>query len=214
MNKLLSAISAAFTLLLVSSFASADVDTDIARLQQSWAEINYQIEGKAKLTAFEQLVEEADQLTSSNPGSAAAWTWSGIIKSTYAGAKGGLGALGLAKAAKADLEEAMSIDEEVLDGSALTTLGTLYHSVPGWPVGFGDEKLAEELLRRGVALNPENIDTNYFYGTFLLDEKKYEQAKEHLLRAQNASPRPYREIADAGRQKEIAEALAALERKL
>lgn len=213
MKKLLIASTAAFALLL-SNLASAAVDANIARLQQSWAEINYQIEGKAKLTAFEQLVEEADQVTSSNPGSAAAWTWSGIIKSTYAGAKGGLGALSLAKAAKADLEKAMSIDEEVLNGSALTTLGTLYHSVPGWPVGFGDEKLAAELLGRGVTLNPENIDTNYFYGTYLLDEKKYALAKEHLLRAQHASPRPSREIADAGRQKEIAEALAALERKL
>jgi hypothetical protein len=47
-----------------------------------------------------------------------------------------------------------------------------------------------------------------------MDAKQYQQAKEHLLRAQHAPPRLTREIADAGRQKEIAEALAVLEGKL
>lgn len=214
MRETLVRISAGIWLIVGSGMAAADVDTDLARMQQRWAEINYELEGKGKFTAFEELVEQADQVTSANPDSAAAWTWSGIIKSTYAGAKGGLGALGLAKAAKADLEKAMDIDAEVLHGSALTSLGTLYHSVPGWPVGFGDEELAQELLVRGVTLNPDNIDTNYFYGTYLVDTKQYPQAKEHLLRAQQAAARPGREIADAGRQKEVAAALAALERKL
>ena len=196
------------------NLSAVDVQADIVQLQQRWAEINYQIEGKSKLTAFEDLVAQAELLTSANPDSAAAWTWSGIIKSTYAGAKGGLGALGLAKAAKTDLERAIELDAEVLEGSALTSLGTLYHSVPGWPVGFGDEELAAELLLRGVTLSPDAIDTNYFYGTYLLDEKHYEQARHYLLRAQRAKPRPLREIADAGRQREIEEALATINKKL
>ena len=36
-------------------------------------------------------------------------------------------------------------------GSAYTSLGTLYFKVPGWPVGFGDEEKAEELLRKALA---------------------------------------------------------------
>ena len=214
MKHFCSKVKSAIFLLLATNIACADVNTDLAQLQQQWAEVNYQIEGKVKLTAFEQLVEQAESFTKAYPDSAEIWTWSGIIKSTYAGAKGGLGALGLAKSARYDLEKALGINQDVLDGSALTSLGTLYHSVPGWPVGFGDEEKAQELLIRGVKLSPENIDTNYFYGTFLADTKQYAQAKEHLLRAQQASPRPNREIADAGRQKEISAALAELERKL
>lgn len=214
MKRVLIAASAAFILFLGTGVSFADVDSELAQIQQRWSEVNYQIEGKAKLTAFEQLAEQAERLANANPDLAEIWTWSGIVKSTFAGAKGGLGALGLAKSAKADLEKAISIDAEVLNGSALTSLGTLYHSVPGWPVGFGDEDKAAELLQRGVALNPENIDTNYFYGTFLMDKKQYAKAREHLLNAQQASPRPGREIADAGRQKEVAAALAALEGKL
>lgn len=187
--------------------------TDLFHLQQRWAEVNYQMEGKAQLSAFAQLVEESEAISAKDPSSAEVWIWKGIIKSTYAGAKGGLGALGLAKEAKADLETSVGLDPNALGGSAYTTLGTLYHSVPGWPVGFGDEDTAEELLLKAVNLNPEGIDTNYFYGTYLLDEKRYAEAGKILLQAQNAPARPDRPVADSGRQREISEALELLSKK-
>lgn len=199
---------------LATSLAAAAEMSEVAHLQQRWAEVNYQLEGKTQLSAFEQLVAEADTLTDQNPNNAAAWIWSGIIKSTYAGAKGGLGALGLAKAARRDLDKATEIDGDAMEGSAYTTLGTLYHSVPGWPVGFGNEDKAEELLLKAVALSPDNIDTNYFYGTYLLDEKRYQEAQDYLLHAQQAAPRPSRPVADAGRQEEISQALEAVQDKL
>jgi tetratricopeptide (TPR) repeat protein len=200
--------------MLGTSQAAADPDADVARLQQRWAEVNYQLEGKAQLTAFEELVREADSATSQNPGSAALLIWSGIIKSSYAGAKGGLGAMKLAKASRADLEKAMEIDPKALHGSAYTSLGTLYFKVPGWPVGFGDEDKAEELLREALSLNPDGIDPNYFYGDFLLDQKRYAEAEQALLRAQQAPSRQDRPIADAGRQKEIQVALLKVREKL
>jgi len=187
--------------------------TELFHLQQRWAEVNYQMEGKAQLSAFDQLVEESEALTAKQPSSAEAWIWKGIIKSSYAGAKGGLGALGLAKQAKVDLEFSVDLDPSALGGSAYTTLGTLYHSVPGWPVGFGNEDTAEELLLKAIALNPEGIDTNYFYGTYLLDEKRYDEAEKVLLQAQRAPARPERPVADSGRQREIGEALEILRNK-
>ncbi len=193
--------------------SAAQEMSELSHLQQRWAEVNYQLEGKTQLSAFTQLVEAVEELSSKKPDSAEVWIWRGIIKSTYAGARGGLGALGLAKEAKADLEFAMELDANALGGSAYTSLGTLYHSVPGWPVGFGDEDKAEELLRKAVTLNPEGIDTNYFYGTYLLDEKRYDLAEKYLLRAQKAPARPDRPVADSGRQREIREALELLNRK-
>lgn len=95
-------------------------------------------------------------------------------------------------------------DPSVLHGSALTSLGVLYYKVPGWPLGFGDEERAEFMLKRGLALNPDGIDSNYFYADFLLSQGKPEQAKSYLEKAKAAQPRPGREIADAGRQGEIA----------
>ena len=200
--------------LFLSGSALADLDADILQLQQRWAEVNYQLEGKTRLTAFEALVGAANNVTAQYPDEAAAWIWSGIIKSTYAGAKGGLGALKFAKQSKADLEKAMKLDAEALQGSAYTSLGTLYFSVPGWPVGFGDDEKAEELLQHALQVNPDGIDSNYFYGDFLLRQKRYEEARSHFVKAQAAAPRPNRQVADAGRQKEIEKALQEVAKHL
>jgi len=196
-----------------ASQARPDLGSDIAHLQQRWAEVNYQLEGKTQLTEFDRLVDEAVQVTAMYPNSAESWIWSGIIKSTYAGAKGGLGALSLAKDSKADLEKAMTLNDHALEGSAYTSLGTLYYSVPGWPVGFGDDDKAEELLQKALALNPSGIDSNYFYGSYLINEKRYDEARQFLHKAQMAPPRPDRQLADEGRQQEILDALADIEGK-
>ncbi|MDF1644031.1 MAG: hypothetical protein P1U80_07585 [Pseudomonadales bacterium] len=201
-------------ILLGSAPVRADQNTDILALQQGWAETNYQLRDKAQLSAFEKLIDEATLLTEQNPQSAPAWIWSGIIKSTYAGARGGLGALKFAKAAKADLEQAMKLDPKAMNGSAYASLGVLYFNVPGWPIGFGDDDKAEELLLKALAINPDGIDSNYFYGDFLLNEKRYQDAEKYLLKAQNAPKRPDRPLADAGRQKEIALALSKVQIKL
>jgi tetratricopeptide (TPR) repeat protein len=209
MNKFLrsTVVSLACILALASSPGRADVDADVRRLQERWAEVNYQLEGKTQLSAFEQLAAEADVAVRTNPGAAEPLIWRGIIKSTYAGAKGGLGALALAKDSKADLEQAMEINPEALQGSAYTSLGALYYSVPGWPLGFGDDKKAEALLKKALELNPEGIDSNYFYATFLIDQRRYDEARPYLLKAQQAAPRPGRALADSGRQGEISQKL-------
>ncbi|MEH6469224.1 MAG: hypothetical protein V7725_06400, partial [Porticoccus sp.] len=201
-------------LMLSTGSAWADLDEDIMKLQHRWAEVNYQLHEKIQLSAFKKLISDAEQVVTAHPESAEPLIWSGIIKSTYAGAKGGLGALSLAKESKADLEQALSIDPNALDGSAYTSLGTLYFNVPGWPIGFGNDKKAEEFLLKAIAINPEGIDTNYFFGDYLIHDKRYQEAKSYLLKAKSASPRPNRPLADAGRQKEIAEALTVVDRKL
>lgn len=216
MNKPLSLILSLALLLcaLGSTLAAADTDAEVTALQERWAEVNYQLEGKTQITAFEALVQDADHIVAQSPDSAAALIWSGIIKSSFAGAKGGLGAMKLAKDSRSDLERAMEIDANALQGSAYTSLGTLYFKVPGWPVGFGDDEKAEELLLKALALNPEGIDPNYFYGDFLLSQKRYDEAEKALLKAQAAPSRPTRPLADAGRQAEIKVALSKVHEKL
>ncbi|MEX2129971.1 MAG: hypothetical protein WD772_00680 [Pseudohongiellaceae bacterium] len=199
---------AAFT--VYSTPVWADAESEVQVLQTRWAEVNYQLSGDAQAKAFEELATQADQVTNHYPDTAAAWIWSGIIKSTYAGAKGGLGALSIAKASKRDLEKAMKIDAAALDGSAYTSLGTLYFNVPGWPVGFGDDDRAEELLAKALNIAPDSIDTNYFYAEFKRKQKDYKAAREYYLKAQSAPARPGRELADSGRQGEITKALADL----
>lgn len=191
--------------LLLSATALA---ADLGQVQQRWAEAQYQLQGDAKEAAFAQLVKETDSAGAQDP---ALLTWKGIVNSSYAGAKGGLGALKYAKAAKAAFEAVIAKDASTLNGSALTSLGVLYHKVPGWPIGFGDDKKAAELLKRGLAANPDGIDSNYFYAEFLFDQGDKTAARQHLLKARSAAPRAGRESADRGRQGEISALLAKLE---
>ncbi len=196
------------TALLLPVAAFAARESDIKHLQDRWAEINYQMEGKAQEAAFDALTNEANALVASDPAAPDLLIWSGIIKSTYAGAKGGLGALSLAKESKADLEKAMGINANALQGSVYTSLGALYYSVPGWPVGFGDDDKAEELLKQALVLNPDGIDSNYFYGSFLIEQKRFAEARTYLEKAQKSQPRSGRALADSGRQQEITAALS------
>jgi Tfp pilus assembly protein PilF len=175
--------------------------------------VNYETSDDAQLKSFEQLLITADDVVGTYPDQADPLIWRGIIKSSYAGAKGGLGALSLAKSAKKDFEQALAIDDKALMGSAYTSLGTLYFKVPGWPLGFGDDEQAETLLKKALALNPNGIDSNYFYGLFLLEENNLALAEQFLLKAKNAPKRPDRPVADKGRLKEIQIALQQLEQK-
>lgn len=183
---------------------------DVSELQQRWAQIQYELPAKQKPQAFSELADQARQLTEANPDSAAAHIWQGIILSSWAGAEGGLGALGKVKEAKAELEQALTLEPEALQGSAYTSLGALYYQVPGWPIGFGDDEKAAELLQKALTLNPDGIDSNYFWADYLINQKRYAEARTALLKAQAASPRPGRELADKGRQQEIRELLNSL----
>jgi len=129
--------------------------------------------------------------------------WEGIVLSTYAGAKGGLGALSLAKKSRDCLLEATKIDPAALRGSAYTSLGALYYKVPGWPLGFGDEDKAASYLHKALELNPDGMDPNYFLGELLFEQGKYSGSLQHLQKALAAAARPDRPIADAGRRAEI-----------
>ncbi len=205
----------ALALLAVPGVQAMEAGEDgVAYLQQQWAIDNYNLSGKEQVNAFLELMDTADSMIAGNPDDAALYVWRGIIESTFAGVKGGLGALKYAKAARADFEKGISLDPEVLNGSAYTSLGTLYFKVPGWPIGFGDDDKAEELLKKGLALNPQGIDPNYFYAEFLFEAGHYAQSREHLMRALAADPRPGREVADNGRRKEAREVLAEVEAHL
>ena len=188
---------------LLAGFSLNILAADIAPLQQRWAEIQYQLPEDQKADAFEALAAEAGQALAQEPDDAPLLIWRGIILSSWAGADGGLGALSKVKEAKSLLEHALQVDPQALQGSAYTSLGALYYQVPGWPIGFGDDEQAEALLKQALALNPDGIDSNYFWGDYLIDQKRYAEARAALLKAQAAAPRPDRPLADQGRQAEI-----------
>ncbi len=201
-------------LLGMHAYAAADSIQTVKTLQKHWAEANYLSQGKDQEEAFNKLLQDADLACQQFPESAEVLIWSGIIKSTYAGVKGGLGALKYAKSSKSDLEKALELDSQALQGSAYTTLGSLYFKVPGWPIGFGDDDKAEQFLLKALEINPDGIDPNYFYADYLREKHNYAEAEKYLKKALRAPPRTDRPVADRGRRAEINAALAEVEHHL
>ena len=183
-------------------------------IQQSWAHIQYELPEGQRTAAFEKLAAQASSFKEERQTVAEAWIWSGIVTSSWAGAQGGLGALSKVKDAKADLEKALALDPKALQGSAYTSLGALYDRVPGWPIGFGDSDKAGQLLKLALKMNPNGIDSLYFWGDHLYRQKRYVDARAALQKALLAAPRPGRESADAGRRKEIEALLVDVNTKL
>jgi tetratricopeptide (TPR) repeat protein len=214
----LSPISAALaqdTLSTSDVAAAAAVTADpLPAIQSRWAEIRYQLPEGERVKAFDALVNDIGRAQLRAPDDLRLQVWKGIVLASEAGAQGGLGALSLCKQARKEFEAVIQKDGQVLDGSAYTSLGSLYYQVPGWPLGFGDEDKARELLQQGLSIAPDGIDANYFWGDFLLDQEDYAGAVQAFQKALAAPPRPGRESADAGRRAEIEAGLAKAQEEL
>jgi len=211
------ALSVAAALLLPLGAAKADgLDARLDGVARNWAHANYEIADKAtQASAAAQVATEADALARQNPGRAEPLVWEAIAKATEAGAKGGLGGLALAKESKALLEQAERINPAALgDGSVYTSLGSLYAQVPGFPVGFGDAGKARSYLQKALAVSPNGVDANFFYGDFLMRQKDYAGAIKAFQKALAAPARPGREVADKGRKAQATALLTQAQAKL
>ncbi|MDE1315831.1 hypothetical protein MEG05_17575 [Vibrio aestuarianus] len=180
-------------------------------IQKKWAVCQYQSQDKEhQVYGLEKLIERNQKALDDQPERPELKVWLAINKGSLAGVNGGLGALSLVKEAKVLLEQVIEQAPETLDGSAYTSLGSLYYQVPGWPIGFGDDEMAEKMLKKALEINPDGIDSNYFYGDFLAEDGRKVDALTYLKRAQQAKARPDRPLADMGRQKEIEKRIGEL----
>ncbi|MDI1298002.1 tetratricopeptide repeat protein [Methylotenera sp.] len=202
-----------FIALSSPAFADDKLDAEVAQIQHEWAKATYQTPKDAQEDAFKLLIEKAHRVTTANDNAPEAMIWEAISNSGYAKAKGGIGALKFAEKARDLLLESQKTSPNALQGSAYTSLGSLYYKVPGWPIGFGDKKKARTYLEKALQVNPSGIDPNYFYADFLSEQGEYAKAVEYYKKALAATARPGREDADAGRKSEVEAGLKVAEKK-
>src|SRR3569623_1327083 len=201
-------------ILLTWAAAQPAAAEELSDLRHAWAKVYYQTPAEQQVAQFALLKDRADALVAQHPGAADVLLLKAIILSTYAEAKGSLDALILGEAARDAALQAAKIDDHAVDAGAYTVLGVLYYKVPGWPIGFGNNKKARQYLDRALAIAPDAIDANYFYGDFLREEgdkADRKTAKAYLEKALRAQPRPGRADEDAGRRRDIARDLAQIE---
>jgi tetratricopeptide (TPR) repeat protein len=202
-----------FLALFAVAPAHAAFNDELAALQQHWANARYQTTGDARKTQLQKLIDEADAFTKKYSDKADGYLWAGVIRGSLAEAINGIDALGIVKESKTKLEKAIELDPKAEDSYALGVLGLMYAKVPGWPIGFGDEKKAKELLKKGLEISPDGMNINYLYASYLFDSGDYKKALVHIQKAEQATP-PAPVDMWSGRQQEIRELAAKIQNKL
>ncbi|UUO22001.1 hypothetical protein FGD67_01395 [Colwellia sp. M166] len=194
------------------SVKAMNIEVQLQQLSEHWAHTNFELNGESQENAFVELIGQVEMLTFNYPMQADAWAWSGIIKSTFAQVSSSLSALSYIKAAKKDFEHAIELNSNALTGAAYSNLGMLYHKAPIWPIAFGDDDIAEALLKQALVSSPDNKLNNFFYAQYLFNERRYHHAKKHLLIAKQVPLRAACLIEDKYRQVDIELLLVQVEK--
>ena len=166
------------------------MDADIHAIELQWEHIKFDEDGSPnQFDDIDALAKVAAGLVQKYPGRVGAVD---LGRHRYQ-RRGGYGRYherhGLCEErAKAVLEQAYAKDPAALDAGAPTSLGVLYSRVPGWPIGFGDNDKARELLAQAVSLAPNGMDANYFYADFLMAQHEYAAAYKILKHALSLPP--------------------------
>ena len=210
-TKLLPALLCAF--FLAAAQAEPGFEETAQALDDEWAEIFYRLPENQQADKFKALLPRIRALKAQNPRRAEPLILEAVTLCTLAAADWGLSSLSRAEEAKELLLQAIAIDAKAMDGTALITLGSLYYRLPGWPISFGDDALAQQYLEEAVKLFPDGLDSNYFLGDYWLGEEEYDKAVVYLEKADKLPVRLYHEISDLKVKAEAAKALQAARRR-
>lgn len=197
-----------FLILFAAPLHASELTNAIAHLENDWASAYYQSDETRQRQTYPLLLEKAAELTRRYPHAAEPKIWQATIIATNAAFQSSLSVLSSLESAKSLLEQAIAQNPAALEGAAYVTLGTLYYMVPGWPVSFGDNQLAEQMLKASLKINPNGIDANYFYADYLLQQDRGAEAEEYLRKAIQAPLRKQQVFADSQLQNEAKLALA------
>ncbi|MBS3963604.1 MAG: hypothetical protein KGZ80_03745 [Methylomonas sp.] len=207
MNK---ATTVVFLLLFSLPLRAMELEASLTELENAWAHAYFQGAPAQQKQTYAVLLKRATDLAKRNPRSAEAKIWQATIMSASAEHQPALTALATLDAAKILLEQAIQENPKALNGAAYVTLGTLHYMLPGWPISFGDDQKAEYLLQTGLKINPDGIDANYFYGDFLLEQDRIDEAEKYLIKVVDAATQPGQSLSDIQLQNQARNTLANL----
>lgn len=195
-------------LLSASRYSYADdINAALTEIESTWANIYYAVPVPQQGAAYAQLLEKTAQLDRRYPQATDVMFWQALIKASYAEHQEPFSALNTVQEARDLLVKIIELNPNTLKGAAYVVLGTLYHLTPPWPVAFGDEEEAEKLLQTALKINPNGLDSNFYYARFLLENNKAEQARPYFAKASTAPIRPEQAFADTKLQEEAKYAL-------
>ncbi len=174
-------------LVLIPSSPAAPALESIQRVGQRWDEIAYHWPKPQQAHGLKVLLRDIQHLKNQLPGRAEPLIWEAIVLVTQASLDPGLSALNMVEKAKDLLLRAVKIDPSAMHGAAYLTLACLYYKVPGWPLSFGNPQKAEQYFQKALTLNPDGIESHYYYGHYL---DKFGRTQEAFAQFQQVTQLP------------------------
>ena len=182
--------------LVVCSSASAaalDFEQELTAVIRDYDSAMYDtMDNAAKAKALEAVMNRAANLVKQYPNRAEALVWHGMSQAELSATSA---SLSLVKQARKTLEAAVAITPNAYAVDAYSTLGGMYANVPGFPLAFGDKKIARVNFEKALAINPASIGANVGYARLLLKLGENAEAIKYATAALNGTPRPGREKA-------------------
>ncbi|MCG8414574.1 MAG: hypothetical protein MI746_10195 [Pseudomonadales bacterium] len=197
----------------ISYTAGAESASPALAIVESFEEVYLTVDIDDQAERIEPLLNEAERYRDNNPDEAEAWFASALIRSAYAQTQG-LRALRLARTSRDEFERAIELDSSALGGYSQAFLGRLYFTLPSWPISFGNDDKAEELLMEALSINSETAANNLYFGLYLITQDRYQEAQDYLNRAKAAAPRPEFPNWDAVLQRDVEGALTRVRSEL
>ncbi len=177
-------------------------------LYNEWMDIHYSNrQYTQKISAFKSLLNDIIKQHKTDQKAVQPMVLEALIYCSYAEMESDFSSLSYVDDAYNLLKKAENLDPTLFEGTIYSTLGALYSQVPGWPISFGDKKLAKQYLELALHLYPNAADTNYLYGHFLLSQGQPTKAYPYLYQAANAPIRASQRLVDVHAK---ADAIAAL----
>lgn len=180
---------------------------EIQKIEDEWAKVFYKLPTRQQVEPFESLLERARAIKAQYPERAEPLVMEAIILCTLAASDWGFDSLSRVQQARELLVKSIDLDPRAMDGTAFITLGNLYFRLPGWPLSYGDDRLALQYLEAAAKLYPDAIDVNYFLGDYWLKEGDYDRAIIYLDKADKAPVRSGQRLSDEKLKEELPAAL-------
>jgi tetratricopeptide (TPR) repeat protein len=169
---------------LMPLLARADsLQLAVQHIESEWARIHYRSATEQRAEQFARLLQSVQALKIKYPKQAELLIQQAIIVASNAEHSNPFSALAAIHTARALLLQAIELNPNASEGAAFVVLGSLYYLVPSWPIAYGDDDKAQQLLSKALSINPNTIDANYFYADFLLTQGKQKQAIMYFNRA-------------------------------
>jgi len=170
--------------------SAASPPEPVRKIGQRWDEVTYHWPKKQRAHGLTKLLKQIRSLKQTYPAQPEILIWEAITLVTRAGIAPGLTILSDLDTARDLLLQSIELEPTALDGAAYLTLACLYYKAPGWPLSFGDQVKAEHYFQKALALNPNGIESNYYYGHFLSKTGRIQEALAHWQKTASLPPDP------------------------